>query len=62
MNGVTTVPISEEDGKNNYRIPKELSKWIELIVGYKLYGIDRLLAMVLFYKHDGIWDASIIEG
>ena len=44
------------------RIPQELSKWIELIVGYKLYGIDKLPAMVKFYKHNGIWDAIIIEG
>ena len=43
-------------------IMQELSKWIELIVGYKLYGIDKLPAMVKFYKHNGIWDATIIEG
>ena len=62
MNGVPTVTIAEEDGNYCYRIPQELSKWIELIVGYKLYGIDKLPAMVKFYKHNGIWDAIIIEG
>lgn len=62
MNGVPTVTIAEEDGNYCYRIPQELSKWIELIVGYKLYGIDKLPATVKFYKHNGIWDATIIEG
>jgi hypothetical protein len=42
------------------RISKDLSKWIEMILGYKLYGINVFIAMVKFYKHDGIY-ASTFE-
>lgn len=61
-NGVPMITIAEEDGNFCYRIPQELSYWVALVIGYKLYGVDKLPAIVKFYKHNGIWNASIIEG
>lgn len=58
--GVPTITIKENGKYECYRIPGELSEWVQTLVGFVTMGEMILPSKVLFTKKDGRWYADLL--
>jgi len=60
MKGIPTITIKENGKYECYRIPSELSEWVQTLVGYVTLGETILPSKVIFTKKDGKWYADLL--
>ena len=58
--GIPTITIKENGRCECYRIPIELSEWVQTLVGYVTMGETILPSKVIFTKNDGKWYADLL--
>lgn len=61
IKGFPTITIMENEKCECYRIPEELSEWVQATVGYASMGVNVFPSKVKFTKNDGKWYADFIE-